>query len=222
MGIDLPLGPALAMAGLGAFHGLNPAMGWLFAVALGLQERQRRAVWRALAALTSGHLLAIGAAIAAVGLFGALIPDAVVRGVVAASLVGLGAARLVRARHPRAGGGMRVGFAGLTAWSFLMASAHGAGLMVLPFVMGAPAATSAHVHDAAHAAHHAAHAVSPAAMSGLAATLLHGAGYLVATALTAWIVYEKLGLGLLRRAWVNLDVLWAAALVGAGLLALVA
>lgn len=214
--LEVPVWPALTLAGLGVFHGINPGMGWLFAVALGLQERDRRAVWRALVALTAGHALAIGAAIGAMAIVGGAVPDALVRAVLAASLIALGTARLVRSRHPRAGGGMRVGFAGLTAWSFLMASAHGAGLMVLPFVMSAPAAASAHAHHAHHAG-----AAAPA-LSGLLATSLHGAGYLLATALIAWIVYEKLGVGLLRRAWVNLDVVWAAALLLTGLVAAVA
>lgn len=210
--IELSLATAMTLVGLGAFHGINPGMGWLFAVALGLQDRDRRALWRAIAALAAGHALAIGAAIVVFKSAERVIDDAVVRAVIAAALVALGVSRLVRSRHPRAGG-MRVGFAGLTGWSFLMASAHGAGLMVLPFVMAAPAAASAHAHHA--------HGMTAGtgALSVASATLLHGMGYLAATALVAWVVYEKLGVLLIRRAWVNLDVLWAGALVATGLVA---
>src|SRR5690606_9626762 len=110
----------------------------------------------------------------------------------------LGGYRLVRMRHPR-GGGMRVGFAGLTAWSFLMASAHGAGLMVVPFALGQPVLASGGHAD------HAALAAGLTLEWGVAATVVHAAAYVAVTAAVAWIVYEKLGVGLLRRAWINLD-----------------
>lgn len=200
---------------LGVFHGVNPGMGWLFAVALALQEGERRALWRALAALGAGHALAIGAALAAAAFAGGLMPPSAVRAIVAVLLVTLGASRLVRMRHPRAGG-MRVGMAGLTGWSFLMASAHGAGLMVLPFVLDAP------VHAAGDHAHHVAQAAgSGAAIGAVAATAAHGAGYLAATAIVALIVYEKVGVSLIRRAWINLDAIWAAALIATGVVAAV-
>lgn len=208
--------PLVAVAALGAFHGINPGMGWLFAVALGMQEQRRAAMWRALAALSAGHALAIAAAIVIAGLAGIVVADGLVRASVAALLIGMGASRLIRARHPRVGS-MRIGFAGLIGWSFLMASAHGAGLMVLPIILDAP------VHAAAAHAAHAAHAVR-AANGGLisigTATAVHAAGYLAVTAAIAWLVYEKLGLALLRRAWINLDVIWAAALIVTGAIAL--
>ncbi len=215
LSMDFPLGPTLSVAGLGVFHGVNPAMGWLFAVALAMQDRDRRALWRALGALGIGHALAIAAAVALTAIAGALVPDALIRVTIASALVTLGLSRLVRSRHPRAGG-MRVGFMGLTAWSFLMASAHGAGLMVLPFLMSPQIAASAQANHMHHAG------AASAALSGAAATLVHGAGYLVATAFVAWIVYEKLGVGLIRRAWLNVDLVWAAALIVTGLLAAVA
>lgn len=209
---DGAAGSLAALAALGAFHGVNPAMGWLFAVALGMQEGRGAAVWRALAALALGHGLAIAAAIV-VGAFALnVVPGAALRGGVAALLVGLGVARLVRSRHPRVGGSMRVGFAGLSAWSFLMASAHGAGLMVLPVVLGSPAQVPAH---AAHA--HAAIASEP--LAGSIAVAVHTAAYLLVTAGIAWLVYRKLGVGLLRRAWVNLDGIWAVALIVTGVVA---
>jgi hypothetical protein len=128
---------------------------------------------------------------------------------VAVTLAAMGVYRLFRHRHPT-GGGMRVGMGGLTVWSFLMASAHGAGLMVLPVFLGMTAAQGASCHAAAPSG----------AMTGIAATLVHGAGYLLVTAFAAWIVFEKLGLGLLRRAWFNLDLLWAVALIVTGALTL--
>lgn len=196
----------IALAGLGAFHGLNPGMGWLFAVALGMQEGHRRAVWRALGPLAIGHLLAVGSVLTLAVLSGLVIPEHLLRAIVCGLLIGLGAYRLVRHRHPR-WGGMRVTMAGLTMWSFLMASAHGAGLMVLPLVMAAP-----HHHHGSHAA--------SSAMTTMAATIVHTAVYLVVAAFVAWVVFERLGLGLLRRAWINLDLIWAGALVATGLLAL--
>ncbi len=123
--------PWLALLGLGAFHGINPGMGWLFAVALGLQEQRRSAVWSALPPIAVGHALSVGLVVALVVVIRASISYEVLRWVAAAVLIGFGIYRLVRTRHPR-WVGMRVGFRDLTLWSFLMASAHGAGLMLVP------------------------------------------------------------------------------------------
>jgi hypothetical protein len=200
---------------LGAFHGANPAMGWLFAVALGMQERSARAVWLALLPLSIGHTLAIGVAICIVAMADLLLPMDVVRAGVALVLVVLGVFRLVRQRHPR-WGGMRVGPAALMFWSFLMASAHGAGIMAIPFVVG-----SGIPYDASQQAEHAAHVanMAPGYMAGIAAVTLHGAGYFATTGLAAFLVC-RFGLALLRTAWVNLDLVWAAALVVTGALTL--
>jgi hypothetical protein len=200
---------------LGAFHGINPGMGWLFAVALGMQEQRRGAVWRALAPLAAGHALATAAVVLPAVLLGAMLPVDVLKWFVAAVLLSLGALRLVRHRHPR-WASMRVGMAGLTAWSFLMAFAHGAGLMVLPLFLNL--SSTAHA-DGGHCAAMAA-AATPSAWTGVLASLAHGAGYLAATALIAVAVFEKFGLGLLRRAWINLDLIWAGALLLTGALAL--
>ncbi len=199
-------GAGVAILGLGLVHGINPGMGWLFAVGLGLQERDRRA----LLPLALGHALAIAGALAAGLVLGQFVPLGVLKWVVAASLVAFGLERLVRGRHPR-WVGMRVGARDLTLWSLLMASAHGAGLMVLPFVLVAPGPEAAHHGHTAHAA-----MLPGLPGGGLAATALHTAGYLLATALVAVVVYEKLGLRLLRRAWINLDLLWGGALVVTG------
>jgi hypothetical protein len=198
------------MLGLGAFHGLNPGMGWLFAVALGLQEGRRWAVWRAMLPLGLGHGLAVGVTVLVAALAGTVMPIGALRVGVGVLLVGLGIAKLMRHRHPRYGG-MRVGMAGLTVWSFLMASAHGAGIMVVPAIL-----------EGSHAAHgH--HAAGMQALSGESmaiATLLHGSGYLLATALAAWLVFEKLGVLVLRRAWLNVDAIWAVALIVTGLISI--
>lgn len=194
------------LAALGVFHGVNPGMGWLFAVALGMQERRRLAVWRALLPLGAGHVLAVGLVTGLAALTGLVVPMAVLEWTVASLLVALGIRRLIRHRHP-AFGGMRVGMAGLTIWSCLMATAHGAGLMVLPFVVGG------HISADGVACH-----APPGAADALAATAIHGAGYLAATAALAVLVFETCGVGLLRRAWLNLDLVWAIALIVAGVL----
>jgi hypothetical protein len=187
-------------------------MGWLFAVALGMQERRRWAVFRALLPLGAGHALAVAAAVAVALAIGTVVPIAWLRWPVAGVLMCLGAMRFFRHRHPR-WASMRVGAGGLTLWSFLMATAHGAGLMVVPVFVGMTMDGGAHAH-----AHH----VMPGSGAGmaLAATALHAAGYLAVTALVAMLVFEKLGVGMLRRAWFNLDLVWAAALVATGTLTL--
>ena len=200
----------LALMGLGAFHGINPGMGWLFAVALGMQEKRRRAVYQALAPLALGHALAVAAAVAVALVIGIVIPVLLLRWGLAVLLVGLGISRLLRHRHPR-WSGMKVGMAGLTLWSFLMASAHGAGLMVVPLFFGMTMSAGDHAHHAAGAA-----SISAAFL----ATGVHAAGYLLVTAAVAAVVFEKLGVALLRRAWFNLDRIWAVALVGTGALTL--
>jgi hypothetical protein len=202
----------VALLFLGAWHGINPGMGWLFAVALGMQEKSSRAVWRSLAPIAAGHALAIGAVVFLAALAGMVLPLAALRFAVAAVLFALGVYRLARHRHPR-GGGMQVGFGDLIVWSFLMASAHGAGLMLLPILLRiSPAAHAAGSHIGAHP--------HPAVMGGTTTNLLavtvHTAGYLAVTGATAWLVYEKLGLGLLRRAWLNMDLIWSFALVVTG------
>src|SRR5205823_4482651 len=116
---------------LGAFHGINPGMGWLFAVALGMQENRSAAVWRAIVPIGIGHACAVAAAVVLVLLAGIVLPADGLRWPIAGILIALGVARLLRHRHPRYGS-MRIGVAGLAVWSFLVATAHGAGLMVLP------------------------------------------------------------------------------------------
>jgi hypothetical protein len=196
---------------LGAYHGLNPAMGWLFAVALGMQEQKGSAVARSLVPIALGHALAIGSVVLIALFLGMTLPLTVIRYLVAAVLVGLGIFCLMRHRHPR-WVRMQVGFRDLTVWSFLMASAHGAGLMVLPVLLGS-ATAQAGGQMGGH--NHMASATSP--LASMLATGVHTAAYLAVTGLIAWVVYRKVGLALLRKAWVNFELVWAAALVATGL-----
>jgi hypothetical protein len=193
---------------LGAYHGINPGMGWLFAVARGMQEHRARAVAWSLPPIALGHALAIGVVVLLAQLAQVALPMLYIRIGVAVTLVGLGVYKLIRSRHFR-WGGMQVGFRDLTIWSFLMATAHGAGLMVLPVVLAGP-----HAHHAHHMA------ASPAATSGIWATLIHTLGYFAVTAAAALLVYQKFGLAMLRRSWFNLDLIWAIALVVTGCVAL--
>jgi hypothetical protein len=208
---------------LGGLHGVNPGMGWLFAVALGLQGGSGRAVWRALPPLALGHALAIGAVAAVALLIGVAVPIDVLKWAVAGLLLTMGVYRLVRARHPRYGG-MKVGARDLSVWSFLMASAHGAGLMVVPVLLemrsraaeaGVALATSGTGAHAGHGAHVAplTAGMGEGQLAALAATGVHTLGYLLVMALLALVVYHKLGVRLLRTHWINLDLIWAAALI---------
>jgi hypothetical protein len=192
---------------LGAYHGINPGMGWLFAVALGMQERKGSAVARALVPIALGHALSIGIVVIAAAFLGMALPRAAIRYPVAALLFGLGVFSMVRHYHPR-WVRMQVGFRDLTVWSFLMASAHGAGLMLLPVLLG-----SSTVEAAGQMAgrHHTSATSSP--LAALLATGVHTIAYLAVTGLIAWVVYSKLGVAVLRKAWLNLNLLWAAALV---------
>ncbi len=190
---------------LGAYHGINPGMGWLFAVARGMQEHRARAVAWSLPPIALGHALAIGVMILIAQLAKAALPLRYIRIGVAVTLVGLGLYKLLRSRHFR-WGGMQVGFRDLTIWSFLMASAHGAGLMVLPVVLAEP-----HAHHMSAASQGGA---------GVWATLIHTLGYFTVTAAAALLVYQKFGLAVLRRSWFNLDLIWAIALVVTGIVAL--
>jgi hypothetical protein len=212
--------PWLSLLALGAFHGLNPAMGWLFAVALGLQERRLRAVMIALGPIALGHALAIGLAAVVVGMVGLVIPQRLLLVLGGAALLGFAAYKVAtRFRHPR-WVGMRVSSRELVLWSFLMASAHGAGLMLVPVLAGlrgdgVPSAL-------AHAGHtgHQSPGGNVSLLPALAAVSLHSFAMLAVAGGIAVVVYQKLGVEVLRRAWVNLDLIWVGALVVVGGLAL--
>ena len=214
--------PWFAMALLGAYHGLNPAMGWLFAVALGLQEQRRGAVLQALPPIALGHAVAISLAVLVIGVAQIMVPLDVLRYVCAGVLILFGIYKLVRRGHPR-WVGMRVGFRDLTAWSFLMATAHGAGLMLIPVLLGGLSSNEQMQGAHAQGAHtdHAAMTGSATVLAGLAAVGLHTLALFAVMGVIAMVVYEKLGVMILKRTWFNLDLLWAGALVGAGLITLV-
>ena len=212
------LWPWLTLFGLGAFHGVNPAMGWLFAVALGMQQQKRSAVWRALPPIALGHALSVGVVITAVLLLKTSLAHTTLKIVAATALFGFGFYRLIRSRHPK-WVGMRVGFRDLTVWSFIMASAHGAGLMLVPLFIGnATTGGSLYASRVAPLS-----MVEPFCGPGFASfsdpTLLAGAvgvhtlGHLLLAGVLAILVYERLGVAVLGKVWFNLDLLWVVALI---------
>jgi hypothetical protein len=205
--------PWLVLFALGAYHGFNPAMGWLFAVSLGLQEKSGRAVWRALPPLALGHLASMSAVVAVFGLLQIGLSNGWVRIVAAAVLLVVGVTKLVSSRHPRWASwtGMRVGFRDLTIWSFLMATAHGAGLMLLPILFSLPAGE--------HSQHMHAGAAMP--QPWLIAVAIHTLAYLATAGAVGLVVYRYVGLAFLRSAWLNLDALWGMALIIAGVVTLI-
>jgi hypothetical protein len=206
--------PWVALAALGAYHGLNPAMGWLFSLTLGLQEKRRSAVVVALLPIALGHAAAITVAIIALRFLQHFLPMNILKWGVALFLFTLGVYRLFRASHPR-GAGMRVGGKDLFVWSFLMASAHGAGLMLLPVLMAQPMQGMTHGMAGGTS-------VIPSSLSASAigfAVLIHTTSMLTVAgilALAFFETYEKVGLRLLRHTWLNFDLLWAIALLVAG------
>lgn len=200
--------PWLALLLLGAWHGLNPGMGWLFSVALGLQQRSRRAVFVALIPIALGHAVAIGLVILLIDIVGAVIPIRWLQIGGAATLFIIAIWKLWRARHP-IWVGMRVNFWDLMTWSWLMASAHGAGLMLVPVLLGGKSVFCG---------------TTPSNTTSLlffdplivtAAVGVHTISHLVIAGLVAWIVYDLVGLTVLRRAWINLDLIWCFSLLAA-------
>ena len=216
------ISPWLVLAGLGAYHGLNPGMGWLFAVALGLQDKSRRAVLRALPPIALGHAASVAGVVALVGVTQVILSPPTLRMLSAALIFGFGAFRLLRARHPR-WVGMRVGPRDLAAWSFIMSSAHGAGLMLVPVLLqchpGASSLSSLHGFVSAALIAHVMFIPEPGFLAAAAGT--HTLGLLLAAGIVALLVYEKTGLSVLRQAWVNLDWVWGVALLGAGVATLI-
>lgn len=201
------MSPWLMLAGLGAFHGLNPAMGWLFAVALGLHRESRRVVWLSLLPIALGHAASVAAVVAAVVALGTIIDHEALQRLAGLLLLGWAASHAVFGHRHRVRVGMQTGLAGLGAWSFLMATSHGAGLMLVPVIIPlCLAATPARELTAAGSL-----------PVSLAAIALHMAAMLAVTATIAAIVYEWLGLAFLRRGWINLDTLWIIVLAATGL-----
>jgi hypothetical protein len=201
----MPVWPWLVIIGLGAFHGLNPAMGWLFAVALGLHRHSRRAVLLAIVPIGLGHALAIATVVALVLVAGVVLDGRTIRLGGAALLAGWALYHAVYGHRGRVRFGMQVGLVGLFVWSFLMATAHGAGLMLIPALI--PLCLSA--SPAAELT------ASGSVAIGLAVVALHTLAMLVVTGAVAVAVYEWVGVGVLRRGWVNLDLVWTIALFAA-------
>ena len=202
---------ALLICALGAYHGANPAMGWLFAVSLGMQDGSRRSVARALPAIAAGHELSVVAVAAIVSGLGLLASPALLQVVAAAALIGFGAFRFLRPRwHPR-WTRMRVRGRELVVWSFLMSTAHGAGLMVAPLLIAG--ASSGGGHDLP------AGSQLDLPETALLVTL-HATVMICVIAAVALGVYSRFSTTLLRRIWPNLDGVWATAFVVSGTFAL--
>jgi hypothetical protein len=214
--------PWLSLGLLGAYHGLNPGMGWLFAVALGLQEKRRWAVIRAFGPIAAGHAASVAVVVLLLGAAQLWIDARWLRWIGGGILIAFGLYKLLRPlSHPR-WVGMRVGPADLAVWSFLMASAHGAGLMLMPLLVGLHADAASHT---AHAAEMDA-SLLLARASGFAvvdvlAVAVHTVAMFLVMAAIALVVYQKVGLAILRSAWINLDRVWAITLILTGAITLV-
>ncbi len=205
------LWPWLLLAGLGAYHGLNPAMGWLFAVALGLHRGSAAMVMRALPPIAVGHFLSIAIVAAAVTAAGIMIDATSVRRAAGLLLLGWAAYHQLRGHRHRVRVGMTAGWAGLASWSFAMATAHGAGLMIVPALvplcLTGSGGTGIDVGNSLAAA--------------FAAVGLHSVAMLAVTAVIAFAVYRWIGLAILRTAWINVDLVWTGVLAATGILLLV-
>lgn len=201
----------LAIAALGLFHGLNPAMGWLFAVALGLNRRNERVVWLALVPIGLGHALAVGVILFLVLALGLIVEPDLLRPLAAAVLFGWAGWHALYGRRHKLRFGMQVGLGGLFLWSLLMANAHGAGLMLVPAVIPlCLAASPVHALE-----------IGTSLPIALAALALHTAAMLATIGIVSIVVYKWIDLGFLRRGWINFDLLWTIALVTCAIILLV-
>jgi hypothetical protein len=211
MAVPVSLAPWLALAGLGAFHGINPAMGWLFAVALGLHRGSGRVVLASLVPIGVGHAISIAAVVLLLVGFGTVLDRRWIEIASGLALIGWALYRWRYGHRHRVRFGMTAGMAGLALWSFLMSTGHGAGLMLVPVVLPlCLAAGPGGKLDAADSL--------PVA---LAAVGVHAAAMLMVTGAIALGVYRWLGVAFLRRGWINLDRLWIAALLATGVVLLI-
>jgi hypothetical protein len=217
------------MMAFGAYHGLNPGMGWLFALSVGLQRGSDRAIWSSLLPIAAGHTASLALVAGLVFVSAHYISTPMLEITTALILIGFGLYKIFNYyRHPR-WVGMQVGMRDLTWWSFLMATAHGAGLMIAPLVltMALPCVDAPQVSSMAMTGGHAHMAMASqnmamgADLSIVLGILMHTLAMLAVMALVAWFVYKKFGLRILRSHWINFDLIWAAALLIAGAVALV-
>lgn len=203
--------PWVLLLGLGAFHGLNPAMGWLFAVALGVHRQSSAAVIQAVPAIALGHAVSVALVAGAVVAAGLFVDQDVVRFATGGALIAWAIWHHLFGHRHRVRIGMRTGLAGLALWSFLMATAHGAGLMVLPALMPLCLAGSPLGEVGG----------TGSAVMTIAAVGVHTLAMLAATSLIALAVYRWVGLEILRSAWINVDLVWTLVLIGTGCLLLI-
>lgn len=196
--------PWAVLAGLGVYHGLNPAMGWLFAAAIGIHRRSGGAVLQSLLPIALGHAAAIVIVAMVVTAVGLVVDLGAIKRVAGAALIVWALYHAFYGKRHRARVGMQAGFAGLFLWSFLMAGSHGAGLMLVPALI--PICLSAQ---------------SGSGLDTIPLSLLavgvHTIAMLIATGAAAWVVYAWIGVAFLRRGWINLDLLWIAALLATGI-----
>ncbi len=209
----------VVIAGLGTFHGLNPAMGWLFAVALGLYRRSRRVVLLSLVPIALGHAIAAACVLTAGLSLSATLDHHVLNRVCGLLLIGWAAWHAWRGHRMRSRVGMQAGFLGLTAWSFVMAGAHGAGLMLIPALLPICNAVAGGSSTALASTNLLA-GFAPVATIATVALVVHTAAMLLTTAVISVVVFDRVGLACLRTKWVNVDLLWTASLFGCGVVQL--
>jgi hypothetical protein len=205
----------LAVIASGLYHGVNPGMGWPLAVSAGLMERSSRALLAALSPLAAGHLLAMLLVLLPFALLVALVEWQRQIQIGASLLViGFGIFRLVDRRHPRAL--VRIPPTQLGLWSFAVAIAHGAGLMLVPIYLGLCREVDfGKGHDAAGTL------INANLDMAVLVAIVHATAMIVAGGCLAWLVYRYLGLKFVSRSWFNLDTSWAVSLILVGAIALV-
>ena len=199
--------PWLVVAGLGAFHGLNPAMGWLFAVALGLHRDSQAVVLESLVPLALGHAVAVVLVAVTFVYFGRVVDHVLVQRICGIILIAWAIYHVLYGHRHRVRVGMQTGMWGLALWSFLMATAHGAWLMLIPALVPLclPSGPAREL------------TTEGSMLTALAAVGVHTSAMLVVTGVIAIVVYRWVGVAFLRRGWLNIDLLWTAALIAAGL-----
>jgi hypothetical protein len=209
-----PAGLWLAVVASGLFHGVNPGMGWPLAVSAGLMEKSSRALVAALWPLTAGHLLAMLLVLLPFALLVTLVEwQRQIQISAAVLVIGFGIFRLINRRHPRALARIRPTQLGL--WSFAVAIAHGAGLMLVPIYLGLCRASDLDQgHQAAGAL------INFNLGMAVLTSVVHSASMIAAGGLSAWLVYRYLGLKFMQRSWFNLETIWAVSLILVGAIAL--